>query len=224
LFQPGPDPQRPEETKWTSLDDIESEVVKPSREWIESGSGNLGKVYCEVLSCDNLPNLDFSITGGNKTDPFVCIVYEDSIVHTNVLDNFLAPRWMPWTQRAFVFNIMHPNSQMFIGVFDYDSTDPNHDIVGRATCNITNFHPGTVHTVQYNLHSVINLEKKVRGKITLRIRVEWESERNALLAGYAVTTEPHHVSVAKKQFFRTVAFTLTNEVSTSCLGSLELLP
>eukprot|EP00980_Cylindrotheca_fusiformis_P014365 scaffold3827_cov179-Cylindrotheca_fusiformis.AAC.29 len=198
-----------------SSQEIESEVVQPSRGWIESGSGKLGKVYCEVIGCDNLPNLDFNLTGGNKTDPFVCLVYEDSIVHTDVLYNVLAPRWMPWTQRAFVFNIMHPNSQIFIGVFDFDATDPNHDVVGRATCNISNFHPGTIYTVQYNLHSTINFQKKIRGQITLRIRVEWESERAALLEGYNISTQPFHVAVVRRQFFRTVAYALTNEVRCS---------
>jgi len=109
---PDPDPNREEATKWMNYFEIESEVVEPSKEWIEAGSGRHGRLYVEVLSCDDLPNLDFSITGLDKTDPFVCLVFEDAIGHTDVLDDLLSPRWMPWTQRAFAFNIDHPNSQV----------------------------------------------------------------------------------------------------------------
>lgn len=211
-MKPGPDPDRADQTKWMNYFEIESEVMEPSKEWIMAGSGSLGKLYVEVLQCDDLPNLDFSITGRNKTDPFACLVFEDAIGHTDVLNDLLSPRWMPWTQRAFVFNIMNPNSQLFIGVFDFDTADPNHDVVGRATCNVTNFHPDTIYTVKYNLHSVINFEKTVRGNITLRIRVEWNDPRKALLSGYSLSREPEFISVSKKAFFRTVSFTLTEEV------------
>lgn len=102
--------------------------------------------------------------------------------------------------------------QLFIGVFDFDAADPNHDIVGRATCNITNFHPNTIYTVKYRLHSVINFQKVVRGSITLRIRVELFNPRKTLLSGYSLNREPEFISVSKKSEFRTVSFTLTEEV------------
>ena len=91
LVKPGPDPdpERTDHTKWMNYFEIESEVVEPSREWIEAGSGKQGKLYVEVLSCDDLPNLDFSITGLDKTDPFVCLVYGDAIGHTDVLNDLL---------------------------------------------------------------------------------------------------------------------------------------
>jgi hypothetical protein len=42
-------------------DIIQEEVTKSSRFWTDAGTGNLGKVYLEILGCDDLPNLD---TGG----------------------------------------------------------------------------------------------------------------------------------------------------------------
>ena len=88
-----------------------------SKQWIETGSGKLGKLHIEVLACDKLPNTDI-IT--KKTDAFVSLVYEDSMVCTDVIIDRLSPRWMPWTQRAFILRMMHPSSQVFLGVFDYD--------------------------------------------------------------------------------------------------------
>ena len=64
------------------------------------------KVFVEIIGCDKLPNLDASILG-EKTDAFVSVVYEDCCARTDTVDNSLSPRWMPWTQRAFVFNMMH---------------------------------------------------------------------------------------------------------------------
>jgi hypothetical protein len=59
--RPEADPKRPDETEWMTNDIIQEEVTKSSRFWTDAGTGNLGKVYLEILGCDDLPNLD---TGG----------------------------------------------------------------------------------------------------------------------------------------------------------------
>jgi hypothetical protein len=67
--KPFPDPDRPVvETKWLTENEIEQEASKPSTKWIEAGSGAVGKYYVEIIGCDGLPNMDFSITGRDKTD------------------------------------------------------------------------------------------------------------------------------------------------------------
>jgi hypothetical protein len=77
--------------------------MKPTHKWIEAGSGSLGKLYFEVLKCDGLPNMDNKVEG--KTDAFCCIIYEDAIVNTDVINDTLKPRWVPWCQRGFVFRM-----------------------------------------------------------------------------------------------------------------------
>ena len=72
--------------------------MKESNSWIDIGSGNLGKIFVEVLGCDNLPNMDTGATFGNKTDAFVSIVYEDCFVRTDVIADSLSPRFLPWSQ------------------------------------------------------------------------------------------------------------------------------
>ena len=114
LVRPGPDPKRKEETMWLTKEKIEEESNKPSYDWIDIGSGRLGKIFVEIISCDNLPNLDVGGVLGNKTDSFVSLVYEDCFVRTDVIDDCLSPRWMPWSQRAFIFNCMHTSSQLFL--------------------------------------------------------------------------------------------------------------
>lgn len=105
-IRPGPDPKRIEETSWLTHEKIEEETAKPSFHWTDIGSGSLGKIFVEVLGCDNLPNMDLGGTR-DKTDAFVSLVYEDSLGKTDVVADCLSPRWMPWTRRAYIFNMTH---------------------------------------------------------------------------------------------------------------------
>ena len=70
--KPCPDPDRPIlETKFLSEPEMLQKCYEPSRKWVESGSGSLGQVKVEILSCQGLPNKDLGQMFGNKTDPFV---------------------------------------------------------------------------------------------------------------------------------------------------------
>lgn len=83
------------------------------------------------------------------------LVYEDCYAKTDVIDDCLSPRWLPWTRRAFVFNMMHTSSQIFLGVFDSDSHPMSeHDLIGRVSVDISNFRPDTVYVLHYNLYPV----------------------------------------------------------------------
>jgi hypothetical protein len=107
--KPGPDPNRPsKETRWMSKSQIDEEMLKPSLGWVDSGNGTMGKIHIEVLKCENLPNifLNHKIKSEkSKTDAFCCIVLEDAIGYTDVITDATHPRWMPWSQRAFAFNM-----------------------------------------------------------------------------------------------------------------------
>jgi hypothetical protein len=137
--KPNPDPLRPEETEYLTRTDIKTETLKPSRHWVESGSGNLGTLHLEILSCHDLPNFDSGEAVGNLTDAFVCAVFEDVMVQTPVIDDELSPHWLPWTQRAFRLGIMHPASMLYLGVFDYDLGVTDHEAIGRVAINISNY-------------------------------------------------------------------------------------
>ena len=119
--KPYPDPLREEETKWMTESQIQSEATKQSTSWTEAGSGGLGKLYFEILGCDDLPHVDaMTMNILDKTDAFACLMFEDAVVMTDVIDDSLSPRWMPWCCRSFVFNISHPSSALQLGIFDYN--------------------------------------------------------------------------------------------------------
>jgi hypothetical protein len=150
-----------EETEWMTKNQIEQEAMKPSTYWIEAGNGSIGKLYLEIMGCTDLPNMDVGNISlklsKEKTDAFVCIVYEDVIVNTDVISNTLSPKWMPWCHRAFVLNILHPSSDVFIGIFDYDNeynplhvasqvaASKLHDPIGRIVLNLSHFKPDTIY-------------------------------------------------------------------------------
>ena len=188
-MKPGPDPNNVEDTTFMTKQSIYNTAFKQSHSWVAAGSGNLGKIYLEILSCDNLPDLDVG-TAGNVTDAFISVVHEDAMVCTDVIWNALNPRWQPWTNRAFIFSMQHASSNVFIGAFDYDARikNPEYEFIGRISINITNLTPNTDYVLRYNLkkerYNPYELES--RGIITVRIRVVYD-ERKALLSSLGPT-------------------------------------
>ena len=159
LVRPNPDPKRKEMTTYLSHDEMQNEMLKPSSNWVAAGketSKSLGKVYLEILGCSDLPNMDTGEALGNKTDAFVCAIYEDSMVQTDVIDDKLSPIWFPWTQRAFIFQMTHPFSPLYISVNDYDLGPGGHDGIGRVAINLSNVHADTLYTLHYNLYPASN--------------------------------------------------------------------
>ena len=195
--KPGPDPDRKEETEFLSSHDLKIETRLPSKKWIEAGSGTLGKLYVEILSCHGLPNVDLGEAVGDVTDPFCTLVYEDCCCMTDVIDDELSPHWPPWTKRAFAFNMMHPASTLYLGVFDYDLGIGDHDAIGRVAVPVCNLQRDTIHTLKYNLYPSSNVTARAaNGSIVIRLRIEWYDEREALLT--ALKPRPKiHINVTK---------------------------
>ena len=49
----------------------------------------------EILRCDGLPNLDQTVPPtGDKTDAFAAVLFEDTLVRTDVIFDRLSPRWL----------------------------------------------------------------------------------------------------------------------------------
>ena len=81
---PFPDPDRDtKDTKFMTSEEIQEEALKDSTNWVQAGSGNIGTLFFELIGCDDLPTMDTFTPG--SIDPFACIVYEDSIVNTDVV-------------------------------------------------------------------------------------------------------------------------------------------
>jgi hypothetical protein len=121
---------------------------------------------------------------------------------------------MPWTKRAFIFHIMHSSSQLFLGVFDFDEginpTD-DHDLVGRVSVDLTNLRKDTLYTLKYNIFTTARMaDRKRRGSITVRLRLEIEDDRKLLLSNLEPPPDMY-VNVKKRKDFRVVRYTCTGK-------------
>lgn len=185
---PRPDPDNTTATEWMSEEEIELEVMKPSRHYEYVGSGKVAKIYLEILACDDLPNMEGAMGRfGNKTDGFVQIVYEDCICKTEVVDDKNNPRFMPWTRRAFVLHSNYPSSVINIGVFDYDpgvEALNDHDLIGRVSVDVMNLRSNTEYLLNYALYNTAIMESKRHsfGTIKIRLRLEVDDPKAYLLA------------------------------------------
>ena len=214
--RPGPDPKRQEATTWLTKDKLEQECMRASNNWVDIGSGNLGKIHFEVIKCDKLPNMDSGGNFGIKTDAFASLVYEDCFVQTDVISNCLSPRWMPWSQRAFVFNMMHTSSQLFIAVFDSDDTPLNdHDLCGRVSIDLCNFMPDTVYTLDYNLFPTAKSSPRDAkyGTITIRLRLELADEKTLVLSNMK-PPQSVYVNVQTQKDFHVLRQTVEGNLDT----------
>jgi len=223
--KPCPDPNRVQETEWMRDDQVEAEAWKQSTHWIEAGSGDLGKLYVEIIGCDHLPNMDaatLSVT--DKTDAFVCLAFEDCVVNTDVISNSCSPRWMPWSRRSYAFSIAHPGSKLFVGLFDYNSefspfqeakrfsTNNLHDQIGRVMINLSKFVPSTVYTLTYPIYKgeLAKHRVKNRGTITMRLRFEFNNMQKAL--AQTIQLPPtEYVSMARSIDFQLTSYTASGK-------------
>jgi hypothetical protein len=196
-----------------TMEQMESEVLGESREWIDAGTGTLGRLFVEVLSCTGLPNLDTGGFTGNLTDAFACLLFEDVWSQTDIIDDDLNPKWMPWTKRAFIFHMFHPSSQLYIGIFDHDAVQ-NHDLIGRVAVNVSNLQPDTVYTLTYELFPSGKWNvRDPKGKVTILLRMEIDDDRKLLLAALE-PPKTIYVNVMKKTDF--------NVLQAACNGGYDM--
>jgi hypothetical protein len=193
---------------------IDAEVMHDSQNWLDTGSGTLGRVYLEILDCDGLPNLDTGGFLGNKTDTFVCAIFEDTIVKTDVIDDSLAPRWLPWSNRAFIFHMMNSSSPLYIGVFDFDPGYDDHDLIGRIAIDLCNMHKDTTYVLKYDIFPTAKLTDRVKqGTIRIRLRLEIDDERQMVLS--ALQPPPTvYVNVKTRKDWLLVRYTCQGKVDT----------
>ena len=190
---------------------------------LQSDLGPGKKVW---IDCDDLPNLDGAagtISSNVKTDAFVCVVFEDVVLKTDVIDDSLSPRWMPWSKRAFCLRQIHSSSQIFLGVFDYNATGDN-DRVGRVVIDLSTYSPNVEYTLHFSIHNKGSLAKRTpRGTITIRLLIDCKDGRG--MATSALSWTPGHayfVNTQKKKDFIDVRYTATGKYGAEKYGMKQM--
>ena len=222
---PDPDPDRPSVSQYMTPSYLKTQTVLPSKSWVQAGSSgsSIGRLFLEVLSAHNLPNVDLGGKVGNQTDAFCAIIYGDSMVQTDVIDDELNPHWPNWTQRAFLFHMQHPSQVLYLGVFGFKRNPLHHKPIGRVEINLTNLQRDTLYNLEYNLCGASHAaERRSQGKIRIRVRVEVDDERKALLA--ALRPQPAiYINVTKKKSMVIARYTSCGEYDNEEKFSLQVL-
>eukprot|EP00979_Chaetoceros_neogracilis_P013069 scaffold3655_cov260-Chaetoceros_neogracile.AAC.1 len=202
--------QENRDSQWLTSEEIDRVSLEESQLWTEVGEGDLGKLYVEVIRCDKLPDMDKgSLIPGDTTDAFVTCVFEDAVVTTDIVKDCTKPRFMPWTRRAFKFHISKSTSPLYVGVFDHDIGPSLHDPIGRIAIPLNKFVSGTIMNLTYDIfdsHQVGNRRKQ--GSITLRISVEWFSQRKLYFESLQQQDWKNSVHLNSKKNRKHVEFTV----------------
>jgi hypothetical protein len=221
--KPCPDPEHPITGRFMSRKDLNAATRLPSRNWIEAGSGLLGKLYLEILSCHGLPNVDIGTAVGNQTDAFVAVVYGDAMVETSIIDDELNPHWPPWTQRAFVLRMLHPSQVLYLSVFGYKRGLLSHAPIGRVEINPVNLQRDTEYNLHYSLFQSSHVtDRKSCGTIRIRLRIQLDSERAVLMAALRPCPEIY-VNVRKRKSLPVARYTCCGEYDNEEKFSLRIL-
>ncbi|KAL7542867.1 hypothetical protein ACHAWF_014351 [Thalassiosira exigua] len=145
----------------------------------EGGADELGWIRVEVLECRGLPKLDRI---GN-TDAYCFVVCGSRAFVTDVVPDTTNPVWLPLHRRACLFPLHNAYSKVFIGVFDYDGEWERDDFAGRVVINVPRLRAGCEYDVILPLRQTSHVYTHDRsGSIRLRLHLEWDSERRALLS------------------------------------------
>lgn len=199
--------------------DLYNDMATSSEKWedfrqdasLDRDEKPIGSAHVEVLACHGLPKLD-KFTATDAVCYFVCGPFAFA---TDVIDGFMSPVWPSKSRRACIFPIFHAYQKLFVGVFDDDGAAANDDFAGRAVIDLARLRPNSVYDIFLPLRMYRNMYiREPRGVIRLRIRLEWDDEKQALLSylkrptktellGNAVT-----VNCADLKAFRNVVFTV----------------
>jgi len=238
-----PDPDNGQASLYLTPTDLKAMTLEPSREWVQAGnclnidkevSPNtskeynnnhsqqfLGRLWVEVLSCHDLPNVDYGTAVGNKTDAFVSLIYGDVMAQTPIIDDELSPHFMPWTQRAFCLGILHPSHILYLAVFGYKRGVFNHVPIGRVEINPLQFQRrqsqcNTEFVLQYDLLPASHVApstlqtQPTAGRIRIRLRQEIFDKR-ALLMAALLPSPPIYLNCRKKASWYVAKYTAYGE-------------
>mmetsp|Transcript_19924 Transcript_19924/g.41899 ORF Transcript_19924/g.41899 Transcript_19924/m.41899 type:complete len:1150 (+) Transcript_19924:42-3491(+) len=199
--------------------DLYNEMLQPSEKWEDfrdikcrdRDDPMIGCLYCEILACHGLPKLDrFSPT--DACCYFVCGPFAFA---SDVIDGFNSPVWPSKSRRACIFPIFYAYMKLYVGIFDNDGAGVNDDFAGRVVIDISKLRPKSSYDIFLPLRLYQNAYvTHPRGVIHLRLKLEWNNERKALLSYLKLPTKTEKLgnaitlNCADTKAFRNVVLTI----------------
>lgn len=198
----------------------------------------IGTLHAEVLACHGLVSAVFRISIAtlflyavlnihsvhlaqpkldrfSSTDACCYLVCGPFAFATDVIDGFLSPIWPCKSRRACIFPLFHAYQKFYAGVFDNDGAGVNDDFAGRVVVDIASLRPKSSYDVYLPLRLYQNTYiKQACGVIHLRLRLEWDNERKAILSYLKLPTKTKQLgntitlNCADTKAFRNVVLTV----------------
>lgn len=205
--------QEDERKEWLTSTQIEDLANSQSLFWTEIGKKDegLGKMYVEIIGLDGLSkDLDSTVIDpGKGTDAYVVCAFEDSAITSDVIQDCNSPRFLPWTRRAFKFNINDISSKLFIGAFDHDRGMHSNDPIGRISISLAKFVPNTTYNLSYELYDTGQISNRLsRGVIHLRLRMICKNERSLFFNSFKSQPARHAIHVDNSQNCEHIDYTI----------------
>jgi len=146
-----------------------------------SRSEAVGTLYLEILQCFGLPKTELL----GEASAFCVAVLGGCAFKTDVMPPVANPMWLCKMRRAARFPVMHAYARLFVGVFGKQdgSNDRADGFAGRVVVDVARLRPGCTYGVTLPLRQSAHVYcRQRRGAIRLRVHLEWQDERQALLS------------------------------------------
>lgn len=207
--------------RWLTKEEMRQEMVLPSEYFHDlrvkgCNDKEIGSLKVEVLQCLGLPKLD-RVSDSDSVVYLVCGCYAFA---TDVIYNRTNPMWLRKTRRACEFPVFHGYARLYAGVFDDESRKIKDDFAGRVVIDLARLRPQSTYDVTLPLRLSTHVySRRKRGALRLRLTLNWNSERAALMSYLPRTLRiplPQHsapnyrttVMCSDQKAFRNIAITV----------------
>ncbi len=203
----------------------------------------IGSLHVEVLACHGLVRVRFfpSLRDMPSTPDTLYLIHDypcifrtqpkldrfsttDAVCYfvcgpfafaSDVINGHLNPIWPRKSRRACIFPLYHAYQKLYVGVFDDDGARDHDDFAGRVVVDMARMRPNSVYDVFFPLRLYQNAYVRIaRGAIHLRLRIEWNNEKTALLSYLKLPKKTEQlgnsvtVSCSDQKAFRNVVLTV----------------
>ena len=174
--------------EWMTPAELTREMVRDSEVFhdMRRGSAAVGSLRVEVISVQGIPRpkalaerLTNDIHHKSSGGAVAYLASSSEAFRTDVIPGIRDHFWLSKARRAAVFPVPGPYARLYAGVFDAVTND----FAGRVVVDVAALRPGCTYDITLPLRRTAYMyTREARGCIRLRIKLDWDDERAAVLS------------------------------------------